>query len=126
MNSLTPNGLPPHKLTSKKGAIIYIVRNLNSNTGLVNGQKLKIMKLYRYSIFAKIINGGYAGNIVFLPRITLTPNNNEIPFAMSRRQFPIRLAYAQTINRSQRQTYNDIKYNSRRIQKVVSNNCYTK
>ena len=70
---------------------------MNSNTGLVNGQKLKIIKLYRYSILAKIIDGGYSGNIVFLPRITLTPNNNEVPFAMSRRQF--RLAYAQTINR---------------------------
>ena len=53
INSLTSSGLPPYKSTWKEGAIVYIVRNLISNTELVNGQKLKIMKLYHYSILEK-------------------------------------------------------------------------
>ena len=46
VNFLTPNGLPPHNLTSEEGAIVYVVRNLNANIGLVNGQRFKILKLY--------------------------------------------------------------------------------
>ena len=46
VNFLTPNGLPPHKLTLQEGAIVYVVRNLNANIGLVNGQRFKIVKLY--------------------------------------------------------------------------------
>ena len=107
LSSLTPNGLPPHKL-SLKGAITYIVRNLNANCGLVNGQRLKITKLCDYSINAKIINGSYAGTIAILPRITLSPHKSEIPFSMYRRQFPLRLEYAITINRSQGQTYDEV------------------
>ena len=51
VNFLTPNGLPPHQLTSKEGVIVYVVRNLNANIGLVNGQRFEIVKLYQYSIF---------------------------------------------------------------------------
>ena len=32
VNFLTLNGLPSHKLTLKKEAIVYVVRNLNENT----------------------------------------------------------------------------------------------
>ena len=81
LNSLTPNGLPPHKLSLKVGAITYIVRNLNANCGLVNGQRLKITKLCDYSINAKIINGSYTGSIAILPRITLSPYKSEMPFS---------------------------------------------
>ena len=42
VNVLTPNCLPPHKLTLKEGAIDYVVRNLNANIGLVNGQRLEL------------------------------------------------------------------------------------
>ena len=108
LNSLTPNGLPPHKLSLKVGAITYIVRNLNANCGLVNGQRLKIIQLGEFSITAKILNGSYADTITILPRITLSPHKLEMPFSMYRRQFPLRLAYAITINRSQGQTYNDV------------------
>ena len=43
-------------------------------------------------------------NIALIPRINLTPSNTRLPFTFSRRQFPVKLAYAMTINKSQGQS----------------------
>ncbi|XP_012856955.1 PREDICTED: ATP-dependent DNA helicase PIF1-like [Erythranthe guttata] len=37
LNSLTPNGLPPHKLLLKKNCPIILLRNLDPSNGLCNG-----------------------------------------------------------------------------------------
>ena len=39
-----------------------------------------------------------------IPRIVLKPKTNKFPFDWSRRQFPLRVAFACTINKSQGQT----------------------
>ena len=38
----------------------------------------------------------------------LSPSKEEIPFNMRRKQFPIRLGFAMTINKSQGQSYNEV------------------
>lgn len=43
-------------------------------------------------------------DIVLIPRITLSVNEDEYPIPLRRLQFPIRLAYAMTINKAQGQT----------------------
>ena len=53
-------------------------------------------------IIADIITGEYAGETVFIPRITLSPNDTVYEF--QRTQFPVRLSYAMSINKSQGQT----------------------
>ena len=45
---------------------------------------------------------------MLIPRISLSPSEEEIPFNMRRKQFPIRLGFAMTINKSQGQTYNEV------------------
>ena len=49
LNSLTPNGLPRHKLKLKVDAIVVLLRNLNLNEGLCNGTRLSVKKLLKYS-----------------------------------------------------------------------------
>ena len=39
-----------------------------------------------------------------IPRITLEPSAENLPIPLKRRQFPIRLAFAMTINKSQGQS----------------------
>jgi ATP-dependent DNA helicase PIF1 len=51
-----------------------------------------------------IITGSHSGNIALLPRIALNPDDDKLPFQMQRLQFPIKLAYAITINKSQGQS----------------------
>jgi ATP-dependent DNA helicase PIF1 len=56
-------------------------------------------------IDAKIVLGQHAGKRVFLPRIPLYPSDDEMfPFQFKRKQFPIRLSFAMTINKAQGQT----------------------
>ncbi|KAK9987413.1 hypothetical protein SO802_032364 [Lithocarpus litseifolius] len=57
----------------------------------------------------EILTGQYAGTRVFLPRIPLKITENvHLPFVMIRRQFPIRLSFALTINKAQGQTIPNI------------------
>jgi len=42
---------------------------------------------------------------VFIPRIDLAPTDTLLPFRFQRRQFPIRLSFTMTINKSQGQNF---------------------
>jgi ATP-dependent exoDNAse (exonuclease V) alpha subunit len=49
--------------------------------------------------------GDHAGKRIFLPRIPLCPSDDEMfPFQFKRKQFPIRLSFAMTINKAHGQT----------------------
>ena len=50
INSMTPDGLPPNKLPLKVGAIISLLRNMNSVEDLCNGTRITIVKFMKYSI----------------------------------------------------------------------------
>lgn len=84
---------------------MILLRNLNIKEGLCNGTRLRIMEMKEHVLAAEIITGAKKGNIVFIPRIELSPSKKELPLNMVRRQFPIRLGYALTINKSQGQSF---------------------
>ena len=97
LNSLSPNGLPPHRLQLKISAIMMLLRNLNVNEGLCNGTRLIVKDLKEYTILAEILSGSKAGTSVLIPRIDLSPSIEEVPFHMKRRQFPVKLSHAMTL-----------------------------
>ncbi|XP_022559663.2 ATP-dependent DNA helicase PIF1-like [Brassica napus] len=45
---------------------------------------------------------------ILLPRIILSPPESNHPFTLKRHQFPIRVCYAMTINKSQGQTLSNV------------------
>lgn len=104
LNECVPSGMPLHKLNLKVGAIIMLLRNLCTKQGLCNGTRLIIKGLKPNLLIAEILTGTSTGQTVFVPRIDLCPTNTELPFRLRRRQFPIKLAFAMTINKSQGQT----------------------
>ncbi|KAE9522569.1 hypothetical protein AGLY_017039 [Aphis glycines] len=101
LNSLDVPGTPPHNLQVKVGSIIIMLRNLNPPT-LCNGTRLSVKKLMNNAIQSTIIKGNFKGEEVLIPRIPIIPT--DLPFQFKRIQFPVRLAFAMTINKSQGQS----------------------
>ena len=109
LNSLSPTGLPNHRLFIKQGMPLMLMRNLNPKMGLCNGTRLIFQKIHRNHLLeCKIVGGEYRNRVVLIPRITLRPKDREYPFEWSRRQFPVRVAFAMTINKSQGQTLQNV------------------
>jgi ATP-dependent DNA helicase PIF1 len=104
LNTLTPSGLPPHKLVLKVGMPIMLLRNICPAQGLANGTRLVCRGFSRRVIDAEIISGSHVGDRVFIPRVMMQPSDPDLPFNLQRCQFPIRPAFAMTINKSQGQT----------------------
>lgn len=59
-------------------------------------------------IRGEIVTGTYAGKKVLLPRIILSPLDTKHTFTLRRWQFPIRIWYAMTINKSQGQNLKSV------------------
>ena len=101
LNSLDVPGLPPHNLQLKVGSVVIMLRNLNQPK-LCNGTRLVLKKLMVNVLHATILKGKFKGEEILIPRIPMIPT--DLPFEFKRIQFPIRLAFAMTINKSQGQS----------------------
>lgn len=88
--------------------MVILLRNLNLNEGLCNETRWAIKKLFQYSVKSEVLSGKNIGKLVIIPSITLSPSKEEILFNMRRKQFPIRLGFAMTINKSQGQSYDQV------------------
>jgi ATP-dependent DNA helicase PIF1 len=82
LNTIILAGMPPHRLAFKVGVPVILLRNLDAASGLCNGTRLIIWRLARRLIVTQIIGGVHAGNIVIIPRITMTTNRSKWPFTL--------------------------------------------
>ncbi|KAG2769628.1 hypothetical protein PC129_g20057 [Phytophthora cactorum] len=104
LNTISLSGMPPHKLKLKVGAPMMLIRNLNTKEGLCNGTRLRVVQLRRNCMKAAIMSGAFAGKEVIIPRVMLISKNSGFPFELRRKQFPVQVAFAMTINKSQGQS----------------------
>ncbi|XP_057730446.1 uncharacterized protein LOC130945757 [Arachis stenosperma] len=108
LNGINCSGLPPHKLVLKVGAPIMLLRNIDQTNGLCNGTSMQVRRMGNHVIECKTLIGNKAGSIVLIPRLNLIPNNETLPVRFQRRQFPIIMSFAMTINKSQGQTLSKV------------------
>ncbi|KAK9065378.1 hypothetical protein SSX86_016761 [Deinandra increscens subsp. villosa] len=108
LNSLSFSGLPSHSLELKVNTPVILLRNINQTCGMCNGTRLIVTQLLPRVIEATIITGTSIGKRVYIPRITFLHDDKELPFIFRRRQYPLRLCYAMTINKSQGQSLSKI------------------
>ena len=70
---------------------------------------MAVTNIYKHSIEGCIIGSDFDGQLRLIPRITLTSGeNDQLPFMLCRKQFPVRLCFAMTINKSQGQSFETI------------------
>ncbi|CAI0453983.1 unnamed protein product [Linum tenue] len=108
LNGLSFNGVPEHEIHLKVSTPIILLRNLNPGIGLCNGTRIMITHLGENIIRGDIIGGKYDKKTVIIPRIVLNVTEHRWPFVLKRRQFPVRVCYAMTINKSQGQTLDTV------------------
>ncbi|CAN1799648.1 ATP-dependent DNA helicase PIF1 [Linum perenne] len=108
LNSMRIGNFSDHELKLKVGAPVILLRNIDQSTGLCNGTRLIVKSLGTWCIEVEVMTGSHAGDKVYLPRITLASKEKSLNFTLLRRQYPIALCFAMTINKSQGQTLHEV------------------
>ncbi len=102
INTISQTGIPDHKINIKLNAMCILIRNLNFHDGLVNGTKVIVTKVHKFLI--EVALPGCQSKTFLIPRVSFKFQAGNMGVEILRRQFPIRLAYAITINKSQGHT----------------------
>jgi hypothetical protein len=108
LRAQNPSSLPPAKLKLKVGAPIILLRNLFPAEGLCNGTRLVVKALYESGLDAVILGGQFHGQKRYIPRILLTHEMQKGGWTHHRRQFPVKLCFAMTINKAQGQSFDKV------------------
>ncbi|XP_052164729.1 uncharacterized protein LOC127781722 [Oryza glaberrima] len=66
LNTITPNGLPPHELKVKVNCPVILLRNLDPNNGLCNGTRLMVRAFQDNAIDAEIVGGQHANKRLYI------------------------------------------------------------
>ena len=111
LNKVTLSGIPDHIIVLKRGMPIMLLSNLDKKNGHANGSRYVVMDMTQKIIYALGIGEMNYGNILLIPRIIFQPKDQELPFEMERRQFPVRPCFAMTSNKSQGQNLNMVGLN---------------
>jgi ATP-dependent DNA helicase PIF1 len=110
LHSLTPANTPPHELRLKVGTVVMILRNLDAESGLQNGTRIQINKLKEFAIEGTIITEGpFFNKKCIIPRIKFVIDDPTLfGFTFTRIQFPVNIAFAMTIHKSEGQTLQQV------------------
>jgi ATP-dependent DNA helicase PIF1 len=92
-----------HKLRLKVGCPIIILQNLNPGEGICTGSRGIVTRSNRV-LEVCLLTGDHAGKTTFIPWLSITPSSTQVPFELCRRQFPVKVCFAMSINKSQGQT----------------------
>ena len=76
----------------------YILRNISPNHGLLNNTMARVVSCTRNLTRVIVIE---TGTVHQIPRISFTIKLGKKNFSILRKQFPLRAAYAKTVNRCQ-------------------------
>ncbi|UYV70873.1 hypothetical protein LAZ67_8000934 [Cordylochernes scorpioides] len=95
---LLRNASTPVKL--KIGAIVMLLRNFNPRQSLFNHTHMVIQRMCSNVFEAQILTETKVGHTILVPKISLATSDTYLPFILKRHHFPLRLAFAMTINKT--------------------------
>lgn len=94
LRTLDIPSLPPAELHLKLGAPVMLLKDISPSDGLVNGSRLRLIHIGRLFIEVQALGGAHDGKKSLLPQIPMSSAEGELPWIITRRQFPIRLCFA--------------------------------
>jgi hypothetical protein len=82
------------------------IRNIDVSRGLINGTMLELLAISSRYLQVRIMSGTQAGNTDLLTpcMFCITSEASGLPFAITRRQYPIILAYCLSVHKAQGQS----------------------
>jgi ATP-dependent DNA helicase PIF1 len=110
LNSINCSGLPLHKLQLKVGCPVMILRNLYPAKGVCNGSRGIVTRMSNRVLEVRLLTGDHAGKTSFIPRMSIIPSTSQVPFEFCRHQFPVKVCFAMSINKSQGQPVKHVGY----------------
>lgn len=108
LNSINIPWMALHELKLKVGVVVMLMRNLNKTLGLCNGTRMMVTKFLQHCVECEVISGQFKGTKDFIPRMELSPTETKLSFKLCRKQMPLQICYAMTINKSQGQSLENV------------------
>ena len=106
MNYPIPDGLPPHYIYIVKSMGLMLLGSLSPKQGLCISTRIIHNKATNILLYCMIASGDYARQEVLITRIQIKRQDEKF-IEWNRRQFPIKLAIAMTINQIHGKTLNN-------------------
>ena len=105
LHSVSSSSLPPNELNIKVGCPVILLHNLSLAQGLCNGTHLVITQMGHRVLEVCLLGGERDGQLALIPWISLIPmSTTEVSFQFKQHKFPVHLASALSINKSQGQS----------------------
>ncbi|KNF00912.1 hypothetical protein PSTG_05804 [Puccinia striiformis f. sp. tritici PST-78] len=105
LNKISIPSLPEHLIELKIGMPVVVTRNIYIKKGVCNGSRMILTGVGTTYLAGKLMSGPYAGVEIMLPKVKLHHKGGpRSGLSFYRYQFPIRPAYAMSVNKSQGQT----------------------
>ncbi|GIQ92235.1 DNA helicase, partial [Kipferlia bialata] len=102
LKTVSMSGLQPHGIRLSCGVPIMLLANMDVANGHCNGTRYIVEALADDIIMARATTGPSKGKLLLIPKITVTRLYQGVSF--QRKQFPVRVAYAMTVNKAQGQS----------------------
>ncbi|XP_014791102.1 uncharacterized protein LOC106884304 [Octopus bimaculoides] len=78
-----------------------LLRNLDATSGHCNGTRYPIVSLHDHVTEAEVTSDPYVGPSLLIPSMRHVSQEMEFPFTFTRKQFPVKPAFAFTCNKAQ-------------------------
>ena len=100
LQQLEMAGLFSSNLYLKVGTLVMLLRNIDQPGRLNNGSQLILTRIGQYNLESQLLGRDHDEELELIPQIPLTSVAKELLFIFTRKQFPVRLCFAMTINKS--------------------------